>query len=176
MKRRKSNRLLIFAPKGKSERGPRCKYNPKYPCKGQSYRRFLCPIEDGHFTGLLDFYFLGGLSEESKGVRDPNAIPGLLSLEISSWFDDSKTLDAYCTWKATEKRRDEDEDRFNKRALRMHPKLCRQFRRAWCRYFVRYGLPGERKPEWMKGWDCWKGQSVEYQRSWGILGNDDQVR
>mgnify|MGYP001193024438 CR=1 FL=1 len=99
---------------------------------------------------------MGGIREDGAGVRDPKALPGLKCREIAIWFDsDFMALDAYCEWKATG-------------VLRMHPRLCREFRRAWCRYFVRLA-PGGRPPKWLRGYSRWAGVSIEYQRRHGVL-------
>lgn len=129
------------------------------PCRGQDKRSFLCPIQDGPFTDLLDFYFMGGITDDGPGVRDPKAVPKLKCKEIAIWFDsDFVALDAYCAWKVTGD-------------LWMQPGLCREFRRAWCRYYARLTPPEVRPPRWFKGFSRWTGASLEYQRQHGVLIN-----
>ena len=137
----------------------RCRQNPTYACPGQSKKSYLCPIEDGPFVALLDLYFMGGYRDRDDipSPRTPDAIPGLKCREIACWFDDDfRALDAYCLWKATGK-------------LEMTPRLCREFRKAWCRYYVRLmPLHIKRRPVWMGGFGKWKGVSVGWSKQWGI--------
>ena len=100
---------------------------------------------------------MGGIREEGAGVRDMQAVPQLKCKEIACWFDDDfRALDIYCEWKRTG-------------VLEMHPRLCREFRRAWCRYFVRMKPLDVRVPKWLRSNGDWTGVSVEYQRRRGVL-------
>jgi len=145
-----SARLRIFAPK--------CTFNGSFACKGQDKKTFLCPIQDARFTGLLDFYCEGGVWEKDAppGEFDPNAVPRLKSIEIACWFDNDFTaLDSYCAWKGSGK-------------LNMTPAMCRQFKVAWARYYVRMRPLNQRKPKWLKGESSYQGVSLRWARDHGL--------
>jgi hypothetical protein len=100
---------------------------------------------------------MGGMRDDGFGVRDPNALPGLKCIEIACWFDDDfQALDAYCQWKRTGH-------------LQMTRGLCREFRRAWCRYYARHAPLRVKPPKWFKGFSRWLGVGIEYQRKHGVL-------
>lgn len=142
---RKCNRLPIFV---------QCPHNSRLACKGQNRKTYLCPIQDAGFTAALDFYFEGGIRNEYGAPIpvDPNAVHSLKCIEIATWFDnDFRALEAYCTWKHIG-------------FLSMSPRLCREFRDAWCRYFVRMQPLGVIKPAWMRGYSKWQCVSIGFQR------------
>ncbi len=126
---------------------PRCSHNHRMPCHWQP-----CSIDDLRFTRFLDRYCEKFGSRPSTdlsgapGSRDfmRQTIPDLLSLEVASWFDDREALERYAAWK-------------DNQTLRMDADICREFRWAWCRWFVRMGPLGVHRPAWMRGWG-------EYQR------------
>lgn len=99
---------------------------------------------------------MGGIRDEESGGIGVLDVPGLKSKEISLWFDnDFHALEIYCEWKQTG-------------YLRMTYQLCREFRRAWCRYYVRLRPAEVRRPRWMRGWTCWQGASVEWCKNNGV--------
>lgn len=156
---------------------PRCDFNRKYPCKRQHPKTWLCPIQDPGFLGLLDFYFMGGMHDEAGGIRDMHAVPQLMCKEIACLFDDDfRALDLYCAWKASRKLEDESSIEFMRRTFHVTPRLCRQFRRAWCRYFVRFKPLEIRAPSWLESYGDWKGMSVGYQQQRGIVKDERQAR
>ena len=168
-KKAQFRRLRIFTQ--------RCDFNGRYPCKRQHPRNVICPLQDEDFLRHLDFYFMGGQWDEDQEpdevfherIDDPAPIPKAHCKQVALWFDeDFRALDAYCHWKGSRKRRDETEEDFNARTLGMRPSLCKQFRRAWCRYYIQTHQKRPR-PLWMLGLKVWRGKSIEYQRQHGIL-------
>lgn len=134
-----------------------CRYNQRVICKNQHKGVFCCPIQDSRFTALLDFYFEGPDRSEARGVRDPRAVQNLKQIEIASWFDDDfSALDVYGQWKVSGK-------------LSMTQTICRQFRRAWARYYTRLQPLGQKPPNWLKGYTKWRGVSLGYQKKFGVL-------
>lgn len=87
---------------------------------------------------------------------DPQAVPRLKAIEIACWFDsDFAALDAYGQWRRTG-------------LLDMTLSLCQQFRRAWCRYYVRFKPLDVKKPAWLQEQGKWTGISVEWSKTHGV--------
>jgi hypothetical protein len=159
------NRLSVFTSN--------CQFNPRLRCRGQSPKSFHCPLQDDQFTDLLDFYFMGGKREDPlPGIiipRDVQAIPQLQCKQIAVWFDsDFHALEQYCTWKCAISGAWETEGDVLRRTLGMTYRLCNEFRRAWCRYYVQTQPLEVQKPRWMRGWEQWRGSSVARAQAHGV--------
>lgn len=76
--------------------------------------------------------------------------PDTLSLEVSGWFDEHGTLERFARW------------RVENRSLRVSRAMCEDFRRAWCRWFVRLQPLGVMRPRWMRGHDEYKRIAFGY--------------
>ena len=133
-----------------------CSFNSKMVCSGVTRRTFFCPLHDNLFLDLLDWYFMGGIRDDDTGPLTIRGVPGLKSKEVSLWFDsDFHALEVYCIWKVTGQ-------------FQMTYTLCREFRRAWCRYYVRLKPMDVKRPRWMRGHECWKGTSIEFCKRYGV--------
>jgi len=131
-----------------------CPWNRHEMCGEVHTRKGRCPLLHTQWTKLLDLYL-----ERSNILKSPNLMvsgqgnpvkasePPWLMLEVPNWFDDPDFIRIYALYRYSG-------------VLRMSEEVCKGFRAAWARWYVRFRPLDVIRPRWLRGESRYRRLSV----------------
>jgi len=131
-----------------------CPWNSHEMCREVHTRKGRCPLLHTQWTKLLDLYLERSNTLKSKDITlynpgDPmrsTSLPWLM-LEVPNWFDDPDFIRIYALYRYSG-------------TLAMSRELCKGFRAAWARWYVRLRPLGVIRPRWLRGESRYRRLSV----------------